>query len=172
MNRIHSLALALTMLAAFTSTSCFDPQHTDEVNAQGGEVNGVGPGPTHRPGQYCRACHGGSGPGKPEFSIAGTVYATRGNGTPKDKVSVGLTDATGASRTLTSNEVGNFYIPIDQWSPTFPVSVTLSFPGLDPSKQTQMQTLIGRNGSCAFCHYGADGEASHMLPVYLEEAKP
>jgi hypothetical protein len=172
MTRIHSLALALTMLAAATSTSCFDPQHTDEVNAQGGEINGVGPGPTHRPGQYCRACHAGSGPGKPEFSIAGTVYATRGNGMAQQDVSIGLTDATGASRTLTSNEAGNFYISIDQWSPTFPVSVTLSAKGVDPTTQTQMQTLIGRNGSCAFCHYGADGEGSHMPPVYLQEAKP
>jgi hypothetical protein len=172
MTRLRSLALALTILAASTSTSCFDPQHTDEVNAQGGEINGVGPGPTHRPGQYCLACHGSSGPGSPEFSIAGTVYANRGNGVPKEKVSIGLTDATGASRTLTSNEAGNFYISIDQWSPTFPVSVTLSAAGVDPAKQTQMQTLIGRNGSCAFCHYGADGEGSHMPPVYLEEAKP
>jgi hypothetical protein len=172
MTRLHSLALALTVLAAFTSTSCFDPQHTDEVNAQGGETNGVGPGPTHRPGQDCLACHAESGPGKGVFSIAGTVYATRGSGVPQQEVSVGLTDATGTSRTLTSNEAGNFYISVDQWSPVFPVSVTLSAKGVDPTKQTQMQTVMGRNGSCAFCHYGADGEGSHMPPVYLLEAKP
>ncbi len=168
MRRARSLAIALLMLASATSTSCFDPQHADEVNALGGEVNGVGTGPTHRPGQPCRACHGGVGPGKPEFSIAGTVYANRDNTVPKPDVNVVLKDTTGDSRTLRTNEVGNFYISIGEWSPTFPVSVTLSFPGVDPAKQTQMQTVIGRNGACAFCHYGADNDPTHMPPVYLE----
>lgn len=153
------------MLVASTSTSCFDPQHSDEVDALGGEVNGVGPGPTHRPGQYCRACHGGSGPGKPEFSIAGTVYAVRGNGNPKPGVTVTLTDANGVQRQKPTNEAGNFYISIDEWSPVFPVRVKLDFPG---EATKGMVTPIGRNGGCAFCHYGADNEPSHMPPVFLK----
>jgi hypothetical protein len=156
------------MLAAVASTSCFDPEHNDEVDALGGEMNGIDPGPYHRPGQPCRACHGELGPGSPEFSIAGTVYANRDNGVPKRGVAITITDVTGDARTLMSNEVGNFYISIDEWSPTFPVNVKLAFPGLDPAKQTQMQTPIGRNGGCAFCHYGADNEPTHMPPVYLE----
>ncbi len=165
MTRLPSLALALTMLTAITSMSCFDPQHTDEVNAQGGEINGVGPGPTHRPGQYCRACHGGSGPGKPEFSIAGTVYAVRDVANAQQGVTVTLTDATGAQRQTNSNEAGNFYISIDQWAPVFPVRVKLDAPGADTKG---MVTPIGRNGSCAFCHYGGDNEPSHMPPVFLK----
>jgi len=164
------LAVAFVMVAAVTSTSCFDPEHKDEVNALGGETNGVRTGPLHRPGQPCRVCHGGSGPGKPEFSIAGTIYANRDKGTPKPGVSVTITDVTGDHRTLTSNEAGNFYMSIDQWSPTFPVNVNLAFDGLTPAElksQLQMQTPIGRNGGCGFCHYGADGEPSHMPPVFL-----
>jgi len=165
----RSVALVFVMLAAVMSTSCFDPEHKDEVNALGGEAPGVRTGPFHRPGQPCRACHGGMGPGKPEFSIAGTIYAHRDSGEVKPGVQVTITDATGDARTLTSNEAGNFYISIDQWSPTFPATVKLAYDGLDPAKQTQMQTVIGRNGGCAFCHYGADKEPSHMPPVYLEE---
>jgi hypothetical protein len=164
----RSLALALVMLAAVSSTSCFDPEHRDEVDALGGETNGVGPGPLHRPGQPCRACHGGMGPGKPEFPIAGTVYANRDKGAVKEGVMVTITDVTGDTRTLTSNQAGNFYISIDDWSPTFPVNPKLAFPGLDPKTQTQMQTPIGRNGGCGFCHYGPDNEPTHMPPVYLE----
>ncbi|MDB5216578.1 MAG: hypothetical protein JWO86_4505 [Myxococcaceae bacterium] len=162
----RSLALAFTTLAAFASTSCFDPVHSDEVNALGGEVNGVGPGPNHRPGQPCRACHGGSGPASPEFTIAGTVYAQRDVAAAKSGVTVTITDATGATRQLTSNDVGNFYISIDQWSPVFPVNVKLDFPGV-PTKG--MVTPIGRNGACASCHYGADNELTHMPPVFLQQ---
>ncbi len=162
--RPQSLALGSVMLAAIASTSCFDPQHKDEVNVLGGEVNGVGTGPFHRPGQPCRACHGGAGPGKPEFSIAGTIYAQRDNGQVKAGVTVNLTDTVGQTRQLTSNQAGNFYISIDEWSPTFPVNVKLDFPG---TPTIGMVNPIGRNGGCGFCHYGADGDPTHMPPVYL-----
>jgi len=168
----RSIALACVMLAALTSTSCFDPEHSDEVDALGGEVNGVGPGPLHRPGQPCRACHGGMGPGSPEFSIAGTIYLTRDVGTAQAGVTVTITDVTGDKRVLTSNEVGNFYISIDDWSPTFPVNVKVGSEGLSAvkaAKQPQMISPIGRNGGCGFCHYGADNEPTHMPPVYLQE---
>ena len=167
-NSPRFLGLAFTIAAAIAATSCFDPEHKDEVNALGGETNGVGPGPFHRPGQPCRVCHGGSGPGKPEFSIAGTVYAQRDVGQAKPGVMVTITDVTGAAKTFTANQAGNFYVSIDEWSPTFPVNVTLAYPGLDPATQVQMQSPIGRNGGCAFCHYGADNEKTHMPPVYLQ----
>jgi hypothetical protein len=167
MTRLHFFALTLTMLAASASTSCFDPQHTDEVNAQGPEVNGVGPGPTHRPGQYCRACHAGSGPGKGEFSIAGTVYAVRDGAETQQGVKVILTDATGEVKQTVSNEAGNFYLLIGQWAPVFPVRVLLD----DGVNTKEMITTIGRNGSCAFCHYGADNEPSHMPRVFLKSSQ-
>lgn len=166
----RSIALACVMLAAIASTSCFDPVHSDEVNALGGETNGVGPGPLHRPGQPCRTCHGGMGPGSPEFSIAGTIYLTRDVGTPQAGVSVTITDVTGDKRTLTSNQAGNFYIDINQWSPTFPVKVRVGSEGLtDDQKraQAQMVSPIGRDGGCGFCHYGADNEPTHMPPIYM-----
>lgn len=155
--------LLLTALGATASTSCFDPVHSDEVDALGPEVNGVSPGPNHRPGQPCRVCHGGQGPASPEFSIAGTVYAKRGKPQPQRGVEVVVTDANGVTKTAVSNDVGNFYIPIDAWSPTFPVTVELNASGT----VKPMITPIGRNGGCGFCHYGADNEKTHMPPVFL-----
>ena len=166
----RSIALACIMLAALASTSCFDPEHKDEVDALGGETNGVGPGPFHRPGQPCRACHGGMGPGSPEFSIAGTIYLTRDVGATQAGVSVTITDVTGDSRTLRSNEAGNFYIDIKEWSPTFPVKVKVGSEGLTETQakaQAQMISPIGRNGGCGFCHYGADNAPTHMPPIYM-----
>lgn len=161
----RSLGVALVIIAAVTSTSCFDPEHADEVNALGGETNGVGPGPYHRPGQPCRACHGGSGPGKPEFSIAGTIYRASNDLTPQAGVEVTITDVNKLARTLVSNEAGNFYVSIDEWSPTFPVKVTIGPDALKPS--VQMQSPIGRNGGCGFCHYGSNNDLTHMGPVYV-----
>jgi hypothetical protein len=164
--RVRSLpSLVLVALGALASTSCFDPVHSDEIDALGPEVNGVGPGPTHRPGQPCRVCHGDQGPASPEFSIAGTVYAKRGKPEPIAAVNVVLTDANGVTKTVASNSVGNFYIPISTWSPTFPVSVELQ----SGTVAKPMVTPIGRNGGCAFCHYGADNEKTHMPPVFLAQ---
>ena len=166
----RTIALACVMLAAITSTSCFDPEHKHEVDALGGETNGVGPGPFHRPGQPCLTCHGGSGPGSPEFSVAGTIYLTRNVNMPQRGVTVTITDVTGDRRSFTTNEAGNFYVGIDEWSPTFPVNVKVGSEGLTPDQahaQAQMQMPIGRNGGCGFCHYGADNEPTHMPPVYM-----
>ena len=123
----HLLSVAIAMLGASGSASCFDPVHSDAVDALGPERTGVRTGPTHRPGQPCLTCHGGHGPGSPEFSIAGTVYSARAVQEPLSGVTVMLEDATKATRSVVSNEVGNFYIAIDSWSPTFPVFVTMSW---------------------------------------------
>ena len=155
----------LAMLGAAGSASCIDPIHTDNVTALGGEASGVREGPTHRPGQPCLTCHGGSGPGSPEFSVAGTVYAVRGGAQAVEGVSVVLTDANKETRTLVSNEVGNFYIEASRWAPATPMRVELQYGG----KAKVMKSLIGGNGTCAFCHYGADNEATHMPPVFMSD---
>jgi hypothetical protein len=82
-------------------------------------------------------------------------------------VTVVLEDATKAQRTVVSNEVGNFYVAKSTWSPVFPVYVTLEDSRADKNGVQVMQTPIGRNGSCATCHYGADNEPTHMPPVFL-----
>ena len=144
--------------------ACPNPNHTDAISDLGGEVDGVGPGPRHRPGQPCLTCHGGSGPG-PDFVIGGTIYATRNGTAALSGVAVVLTDAAQSHKTLTSNDVGNFYLPSEQWTPTYPISVKLVYGGVTK----EMNSLIGRNGGCAFCHYGSDNEASHMPPVFMSD---
>lgn len=163
----HHFAVAVAVLGASFSASCLDPVHADAVAALGPERPGVRTGPTHRPGQHCLTCHGDQGPASPQFSIAGTIYSARGVLEPLSGVEIALADATGATRTAQSNEVGNFYIAASTWAPTFPVSVALQDPRADLGGVKEMQTLIGRNGGCAFCHYGADNEPTHMPPVFL-----
>ncbi len=156
---------------AFASTvaflllvACINPVHSDAVDALGGEVNGVGPGPRHRPGQPCLTCHGGDGPG-PDFAIGGTVYAVRNGSQGLGNVSVILTAADGSTKTLVSNDVGNFYLEASRWTPTFPLFVRLEAGGVTK----EMNTRMGGSGSCATCHYGADNEPDHSPPVYMRE---
>lgn len=164
----HFASFAIAVLGASASASCFDPVHSDDVNALGGEVNGVRTGPTHRPGQPCLVCHGGHGPGSPEFSIAGTVYAVRDQLDQAPGINVVLQDSTNnPPHTVVSNEVGNFYIGADSWAPVFPVSVSLQDGNGKVLKE--MNTVIGRNGGCAFCHYGADNEPTHVPPVFASD---
>lgn len=159
-------AAALVALgAAWGSTSCIDPVHSDAVAALGGEVSGQRPGPSHRPGQDCLVCHGGSGPGSPDFTVAGTVYATRGSTTPLGGVNVVLTDANNATKTVVSNGAGNFYITASQWSPATPIAVKLEY----GDKTKVMKSRIGGFGGCALCHYGADNDPTHMPPVFMSD---
>jgi hypothetical protein len=157
-------ALLLTGLVGMTA-ACFDPVHEDAVAALGGEQNGVHPGPTHRPGQPCLTCHGGHGPGSPEFAIAGTIFATRGSTEPLPGAIVVLTDSAKVTRQVRANQVGNFYIRRDEWDPTFPIFVELQYPGLP---QEPMNTPVNGNGGCASCHRGG-GDSSHMPGVYMSE---
>jgi hypothetical protein len=164
-------AFAIVVVLSGASSSCIDPVHSDDVSALGPEEQGVREGPTHRPGQPCRACHGGQGPGKPEFTIAGTVYLSRGSGLPAVGTTVEISDSTNSMvlKTLVTNEVGNFYISTDDWKPgpTFPLFIRLRDGRADVAGVKEMQTPIGRNGGCAFCHYGDDLQPSHMPPVFL-----
>ena len=155
------------MIMALVSASCVDPVHDDAVDALGDETPGIDPGPRHRAGQPCLACHDGRGPGKSEFSVAGTIYATRSGTSPLDGAQVTLQDATGAERVLRTNDVGNFYIATNEWSPTFPLFVRLDANG----KKKIMQTRIDFTASCAFCHAGPrpNGDPAHMSPVFLED---
>lgn len=175
-SRIVAIALAAAALA-----SCGDPAHDNAVNALGPEKPGVSPGPTHRPGQPCVICHGGSGPGNPQFSIGGTVYAVKGQTDPLVNATVHLTDATGSTRTATTNAAGNFYITLSQWAPLPPIAkisvdcgpLTSTSPYTcgptdpnTPSLTATMNTHIGRDGSCAGCHFGVRS-ATTPGPIYV-----
>lgn len=167
MRRVNLLACAwvvsLGALGAVT-VSCDDPVHSDGVAALGPEVAGIPRGPLHRAGQPCLTCHGGDGPGSPEFAFGGTVFFVRGSTEGVAGVVVTLTDARGATAKKTTNEVGNFYIQKSEWSPVYPVFASISFEG----EQRAMATRIGGSGSCATCHRGA-GDPAHMPGIYLRE---
>ncbi|MEO8874315.1 MAG: hypothetical protein ABI461_01910 [Polyangiaceae bacterium] len=142
--------------------ACGDPSHDDAVSALGNDPNGIPNGPTHRAGQPCLTCHGGSGPGSPQFVIGGTAYAVKGQTDPLVKGMVHLTDATGATYGIPTNEVGNFYATTGEWSPVAPIHVSLTL----ADSEADMTTHIGRDGSCADCHTAAIGPRSPG-PVYL-----
>ncbi len=155
-----SVALVVALFLALDA-ACYDPVHADDVASLGDEAPGVPTGPLHRPGQRCTTCHGSSGPGSPEWSVAGTIYANRGEPAPEADAQITLTDVKGSRVTLTSNAAGNFYIDKAQWDPIFPLKVEVAANGAHPV----MTSTIGRDGGCATCHRGA-GDLHYSPAVY------
>ena len=150
-------AFASTVIVAGALGACFvDPVHDNEVSALGGEQQGVPPGPTHRPGQPCLVCHGGSGPANVQFSAGGTIFEsqTGAPAVPLPGATITLVDTNRSFGTGTTNAVGNFYVLQSDWAPTFPVHVdAVAYAGVS----TPMLTHIGRDASCATCHYDPAG---------------
>ena len=139
---------ALWCLTGLLLALACDPVHDDAVTALGTEIDGMGPGPEHRPGQPCNVCHGSSGPGKPEWSVAGTVFQVKGQTTPLNGATVNLVDASGRTFVATTNRAGNFYVDKGQWEPVYPMHVSIAFAG----KVVEMKTHVARDASCAGCH--------------------
>ena len=176
----RSIAMAAVVLAAAISASCFNPVHSDDVAALGGETSGVREGPTHRPGQPCLVCHGSDGPGSPEFEIAGTIYEYRdvpSGGVGGVKVQISDSSNPPKTVTLESNRAGNFYLEKKRASFYYPLTVELSDSRIidAPAGTKSMITPIGRRGDCSFCHVNnlnpAD-KTTHMPHVYLNLAPP
>jgi hypothetical protein len=155
------ISWALVALAPGCGT---DPTLGAVIDRLGPEQRGVPQGPEHRPGQPCVTCHHGSGPGEPEFSLAGTLYVDRDRALPLEGASIELIDAREQRRTATSNCAGNFYIEADDWQPQYPVWVEVRFGAISIA----METAIQREGACATCHSDppGPGSAGH---VYLSE---
>lgn len=159
-------ARSLVVLAlALAGASCFDPVHADRVDALGPEKDGVRPGPDHRPGQPCNTCHGGNGPGSPEFSVAGTVYTTPDATEAAQGVRITITASDGSTITLVSNSVGNFYATKEEWYGPFPMKVQVD------GAKTQMTTRIGGQAGCGFCHRNP-ADVDHVPAIYLNPAAP
>jgi hypothetical protein len=151
MNRALALLLVLAAPAA-----CMDPVHDDAVKALGPEAPGVPPGPLHRPGQPCLTCHGGEGPADSEFSLAGTVYLLQYEEVPAPSATVVIEDVDGVAGTVTTNEVGSFWVNADKWRPTYPLELSVKY-GIITSR---MNGNVGRAGSCADCHQPKVGPSS------------
>ena len=168
-----TLATAVLSLAAaaLATWSCGDPLLDARVAALGNERTGVSPGPTHRPGQPCLTCHGGNGPADVELSVAGTIFESAAAAAPPlAGATVTIFDATqladgGTPRSAITNAAGNFFFRKTEWSPVFPLhDIAVSGAGIDTP--TAMHTVVGRDGSCASCHFDPRGPDSHGH-VYL-----
>jgi hypothetical protein len=150
------------LLVLLLLTSCTDPVRDAEITKLGPEVPGVPVGAEHRPGQPCLVCHSEGGPASSKaFAMAGTVYATNEPGAEgAEGITIGLVDSTGGAPAAfpSTGPSGNFYIPIADWpigKLKFPVRVALykedDNGGLG-APLIVMKSLIGREGSCNYCH--------------------
>lgn len=160
MNRNATALGCVAMLAMLAMLgACADPVVDDRIDALGGEVDGVGPGPTHRPGQPCLACHSDDGGGQgPTMSVAGTVYQKRNRDIPAWGAVVRVSDAAGGHFETRANCAGNFYITTSDWDPVFPLGVEVDDTELP--EPVPMESHIGREGACAGCHVVTAGPTS------------
>ena len=145
-----------------TAIACGDPTHDNAVDALGSDPTGMPNGPTHRAGQPCLTCHGGSGPASAQFTVGGTAYAVKGHGDPLVNGTVHLLDAADAGFDMPTNSVGNFFATTAEWQPVAPIHGRLT---LD-NAEADMISHVGRDGSCADCHTPTIGPRSPG-PVYL-----
>jgi hypothetical protein len=148
--------LALVIALSAGGASCTDPVRDRQIEALGGEDPNVPPGPDHRPGQPCVLCHSDGGPAeKIPFAVAGTIYDTPAVGSKgADGVFVQLVDANGGNPRFAgqSTASGNFFILQKDWPDmAFPLRVAL-YKNPDQAPTQIMNSLIGRDGSCNYCH--------------------
>jgi hypothetical protein len=169
----HLGALTLALLALAGLPACSNPVVDQKIADLGPEVDGVLPSEFHRAGQPCLLCHGPYGGASPQMVVAGTIFAT-----PEHKgkapsgvegVIVTITDSFGDSpkKIKKTNCIGNFFITLDDWptaaGPGFPLAAKIEYPSVGGGKGTTpayMSTRIGRDGSCAGCHFGPRAEDS------------
>ena len=165
------LVLASIVVAALPSAFSCDPVHNEAVAAIGSDPSGEPNGPRHRAGQPCVTCHGGDGPGKSNFLVAGTVYQDDKADARAVGVVVRLTDSNGDVMDVApSNDVGNFYLSTGEWSPVFPIAVTFMKGG--GVAAPVMTSHMGRQGSCADCHFGTTDAVNSLAQLYMKKSKP
>lgn len=152
---IQSVCLGL-MMGAVSGCNGEDPVPQAIIDALPAEDPG-GPSATHRAGQPCLQCHSAYGEALPSLVIGGTLFKEDGMGGILGAAGfrVIVYDSSGDSRVACTNSSGNFYIEQPDWEGiTFPLK---SFVGrkseTEPNQPSRrMQSIIGREGSCANCH--------------------
>lgn len=171
------VALGMLIALVMLGSACGDPVHDDLVSALGAEDPKVPAGPLHRPGQPCMACHGGRGPAKSAFSMAGTVFDLPDMATKKPlagvvvnlRDSVAFLDPNSKGYNATTNAAGNFFLHSDEYVPAYPVHVSLSHPQVPMGGKT-MYSHVGRDGSCAGCHHDPVGTESPGHIYFADDA--
>lgn len=153
---VFAPVLCLAVGAGYTS-ACLneDPLHTNAVNALGPEAANIPQGQYHRAGQPCGVCHGAEGPANTQFALAGTVFF--GPGSTSNPVGVGnvtiqFLDDAQSMFSVQTNCVGNFWVSPSDWTPQFPVLVSIAGAPQGTTLTATMQSHIGRDPSCGNCH--------------------
>jgi hypothetical protein len=97
------------------------------------------------------------------FSVAGTVFADANSTKPVDSVNVILIDADGTVFTASTNCAGNFYVAPKDFSPHYPMWVTMRLAKV----QRDMESPAYREGSCAACHVDprSPSSAGHVYMI-------
>jgi hypothetical protein len=164
-------SLALALLGA----GCGNPAIDSRIAALGEELPNVPPSEHHRPGQPCVLCHSTYEAAEPEISVGGTIFATPAKTADQLPVAVEgatitLIDAEGEVRTATTNCAGNFFLRKDEWNPSFPLRVEVSYPapGGGTKPAPPMSSRVSRDGSCAGCHFGPPNQGTPGY-VFAEE---
>jgi hypothetical protein len=128
-------------------------------------------GQFHRAGQPCTVCHGGQGPAKTVFALAGTIFSGKNVTVGVDQATVAFTDDFGSHPTPgLTNCVGNFFLtPADLLGPIdFPIEVVVGGLNVPPEP---MPGHIGRATSCAECHQ-LQASLDSAGPVYITYSAP
>ena len=145
----RSMPRRTALLGALLATAllgCEDPTRALAVTELGPELAGVPLGPLHRPGSPCLTCHDGAT--ARAFSVAGTVYHALDADTPSPGALVRLADNAGGRATAAANCAGNFFLSPEDFTPTYPLWVSLKLADRDVA----MDSPINVEGSCAGCH--------------------
>lgn len=152
-------ALCSAVCALLLAAGCGNPVTDDQIEAWGDELAEVPAGEHHRPGQPCVLCHSVAGGASPELVLGGTIFADQRSFLPVEGAEVVVYDAVGDVYTMTSNCIGNFYLPNEGLIPQFPLAVEVRCPKydaagnkLETTKIRSMNSWISRDGSCATCH--------------------
>jgi hypothetical protein len=156
------IALGALCVVASAGTSCsLDPVHDGQVKALGAEDANIPTGAYHRSGQPCTVCHGGEGPAKNVFSLAGTVFyqafdpANPHVPVPVDGAYVRIIDADKANHCFVTNCKGNFFARPEVFGAKglkFPFLVSVQKVNGSGGQPVAMVGHIARESSCAACH--------------------
>ena len=137
-------------VAAGTPMGSCGASGVDPLNAAptctSGQTSLGGESPVMDPGRACISCHA-SEIEAPKFTIAGTVYPTGhepDNCYGTSSVTVEITDAHGASLSLTPNAAGNFYSTA---AIAFPIQAKVVAGGKE-----RVMTGAQPSGDCNTCH--------------------
>jgi hypothetical protein len=138
------VAVAIGLFAAGCNTDPLPQAVIDGLPPETGS-----PGPLHRPGQPCLVCHTSYEGADPPLALGGTLYKldpmAPGGLAVAPSVLVTITDSTGDQRPACTNAAGNFFIRKEDWPElTYPLKVRTG--------TKTMNSIIGRDGSCASCH--------------------